>query len=535
MKLKFNLPLRYKITFLVCGVSILCLLVTNYFIQRNFEQTIIANIEEKAKDISKTAALSPVFVNGLSGKDSDKTIQQYAEKMRKAANVSFLVVLDMNGIRKSHPLPSKIGKKYAGGDAGEVFKGHEHMSIAKGTLGKSLRYFTPVYSQDGKQIGAILVGVLIDDVERQVAKSTRVILFSMLLGIIVGLISAILLANKVKKILFGMEPVEIAHQLEQRSAILEYAREGIIAVDQFSRITLLNKEASRLIKLMGIYNDPIGMDIGQVMPQFQLSSLISGGAKILDKEYSFRGLVIVANIVPIYVNQQITGAVATFRDKTEIKQMAEQLTGARAYAEALRAQTHEFMNKLHVIQGLVTMKIYDKLTDYVKQISHSFQTEVGYLSKRIKDPVIAGFIIGKASYARENGAKLMVTEKSYVPKSNNNDRIQDLVTILGNLIDNAIDSLQGCKEKIVEVEVCPVENHQLSITVSDTGTGMNREIQEQVLEKGFSTKGDNRGIGLYLVFETIKKLNGKMTISSKHQQGTTIHVSISLEGEEQEL
>lgn len=214
--------------------------------------------------------------------------------------------------------------------------------------------------------------------------------------------------------------------------------------------------------------------------------------------------------------------------------MAEQLTGAKEYAEALRAQTHEFMNKLHVIQGLVQMKIYDKLTDYVKQISHSFQTELGYLSKRIKDPVIAGFIIGKASYARENGAQLKVTENSYVPKPNNNATIQDLVTILGNLIDNAIDSLQGCKEKKVEVEVRPVENNQLSIIVSDTGMGMNREIQDQILEKGFSTKGDNRGIGLYLVFETIKKLNGKITILSESQLGTTIHVTISFEGKEQE-
>lgn len=290
MKLKLNLPLRYKITFLVCGVSILCLLVTNYFIQRNLEQTIIANIKEKAKVVSKTAALSPVYIDGLSGKVSDSAIQQYAEKMRKAANVSFLVVLDMNGIRKSHPLPSKIGKKYAGGDAGEVFKGHEHMSIAKGTLGKSLRYFTPVYNQDGKQIGAVLVGILIDDVERQVAKSTRVILFSMLLGIIVGLVGAMLLANKVKKILFGMEPVEIAHQLEQRSAILEYAREGIIAIDQSSRITLLNKEASRLIKSMGINSNPIGMEIGQVMPQLQLSSLISRGEKYWIRNTHFVGL-----------------------------------------------------------------------------------------------------------------------------------------------------------------------------------------------------------------------------------------------------
>ncbi|WP_312470684.1 DcuS/MalK family sensor histidine kinase [Neobacillus sp.] len=532
MKYKFNLPLQIKITFLVCGVSILCLIVTNVFIQENVEKTIIGHIEEKAKDISKTAAVSPVFIDGLSGKASDKTIQQYAEKMRKAANVPFLVVMDMNGIRKSHPLPDKIGKEYAGGDAGEVFKGHEHISIAEGTLGKSLRYFTPVYNEDGKQIGAILVGVLLDDVEQKVWKSTRVIYISMLLGLIVGLIGAVLLSRKVKKIMFGMEPTEIANLLEQRSAVLEYAREGVIAIDKTSRITLLNKEASKLMRSIGVSNDAIGMKIEEVLPQLQLTKLMATGEKLLDQEYSLRELVIVANIVPIYVNKEITGAVATFRDKTEIRQLAEQLTGARTYAEALRAQTHEFMNKLHVILGMVHMKIYDKLAEYVKQISNSFQTEVGFLTARIKDPVIAGFIIGKASHAREHGAILYVTENSFLPKPNNNEVVQDVVTILGNLIDNSIEALNGCREKKVEVEIHPIENKKLSIKVSDSGSGINEEVQEQVFERGFSTKGENRGIGLYLVLETIKKLNGKITILSEPAKGTILHVIIPFEGKE---
>jgi CitB family two-component system sensor histidine kinase MalK len=208
--MKFNLPLQYKVTILVCGVSILSLLVTNFFIQKNVEQTTIDHIEEKAKIVSRTAAMSPIFIEGLSGKLNGKTIQNYAEKMRKSTGVRFIVVLDMKGIRKSHPIESEIGKKYAGGDAGEVFHGHEHTSIGNGTLGKSLRYFSPVYNKDGKQIGAILVGVLLNDVERTVWKSTKFILISMLLGVVVGLIGAVLLSRKVKKILFGMEPVEIA-------------------------------------------------------------------------------------------------------------------------------------------------------------------------------------------------------------------------------------------------------------------------------------------------------------------------------------
>ncbi|PFO07847.1 two-component system sensor histidine kinase DcuS [Bacillus sp. AFS076308] len=532
MKNKWNLSLQYKIILLVCGVSILCLLVTNFFIQKNVEQTTIDHIEEKAKTVSKTAAINPIFIDGLSGKVSGDTIQTYAEQVRKSAGVPFLVVLDMNGIRLSHPLPNKIGKKYAGGDAGQVFQGREHISIATGTLGKSLRYFTPVYNHNGKQIGAILVGVLLDDVERKVWKSTKVILFSMLLGVFVGLVCAVVFSRKVKNILFGMEPVEIANLLEQRSAVLEYAREGVIAVDQYGEITLINQEAGRLIKSVGFDCDPIGMKIEEIFPQFQLNSLMATGKKLLDKEYSFRGLVIMANIVPTYVNNEITGAVATFRDKTEIRQLAEQLTGARLYADALRSQTHEFMNKLHVILGLAQMKIYDQLTDYVKQISSSFQTEEGFLTARIKDPVIAGFIIGKSSFAREQGAVLTITENSYFPRQKSNEFVQDIVTVLGNLIDNSIEALKGCQEKKVEVEFLTSQNDELIIKVSDTGMGMSQEVEEQIFERGFSTKGNNRGIGMYLVLEAVKKLNGKISILSEPGKGAILQVAIPVAGEE---
>lgn len=532
MKSNINIRLQTKITLLVCGVVILCLIVTNYLIQKNVEKTVVGHIEEKAKDVSSTAAISPVFIDGLSGKLSDKVIEKYAEKMREVTDVTFIVVLDMNGIRKSHPLPDKIGKKYAGGDAGEVFKGKEYSSIAVGTLGESLRYFTPVYNEGGKQIGAILVGVLLDDVERKVWQSTRVIFISMLLGLIVGLAAAILLAKKVKKILFGMEPVEVANLLEQRSAVVEYAREGVLAVDRSARITILNKEASRLLKSMGINYDPIGIKLEEVLPQLHLSSLMLTGEKVLDQEYRLRGQVIVANIVPIYVSGRITGAVATFRNKTEIKQLAEQLTGARIYAEALRSQTHEFMNKLHVILGMVQMEFYDQLTEYVKTISNSFQSEVGFLTARIKDPVIAGFIIGKISYARENGAVLHLSKDSFVPKPQNEEVIQDVVTILGNLIDNAMEALKGCEQKKVEVEITPIENQYLSITVIDTGMGISKDIQSLIFNKGFSTKGENRGIGLYLVHQALEYLKGEIVISSDSGKGTKIQVVFPYEGKE---
>ncbi len=534
MKRKWNLPLQLKITLLVCGVSILCLLVTNYFIQRNVEQTIVDHIRDEAKDVSKSAAINPIFIAGLKGEISDAEIQAYAERIRKATDVRFLVVLDMNGIRKSHPMPDKIGQKYAGGDADDVFKGKEYSSIAEGTLGESLRYFTPVKDENGKQIGAILVGVLLDDVEKKVWESTRLILVSMVIGLAIGMIGAILLGRKVKNILFGMEPAEIANLLEQRSAVVEHAREGVIALGKDSTITLLNQEATRLLASMGVKESLVGVHLAKVLPQLPIDSILDKGNKILDQEYSVGGVVIVTNIVPIYVDGVITGAVATFRDKTEIKQLAEQLTGARIYAEALRSQTHEFMNKLHVILGMVQMEIYDQLVDYVKQISHSFQSEVGYLTARIKDPVITGFVIGKVSYAREKGATLELSENSFLPKSKDQAIVQDIITIVGNLIDNSLDALNGCGEKKVTLDIYPIDKGSLSITVSDTGIGMSKSVQLMVLEKGFSTKGANRGLGLYLIEKVTENLGGSINISSKIGKGSTFKIVIPYEGKDEE-
>jgi len=525
---KKNLKLQTKIIILVCGVCILCLLVTNYFIQKNVEETIVGNIEEKARNMSRTAALSPVFTSGLSGEIPEDKIQQYAEELRKATNVAFIVVLDMKGIRKSHPMPEKIGQKYAGGDAGKVFEGEEHTSIAKGTLGMSLRYFTPVYNEDGEQIGAILVGFLLDGVQKKVNESHAVIIASMLVGMVVGLIGAILMAKKVKKILFGMEPDEIAKLLEQRSAILDYAREGVLAVDRSSRITLLNQEGSRLVRNIGIIN-PMEKKAEDILPQIPFMSVMKTGDKELDQEYSLNGLDVVANILPIYVNQEIVGAVATFRDKTEIRQMTEQLTGVKAYAEALRAQTHEFMNKLHVILGMVQLEFYDQIPDYVKGITDRFQSEVGYITSRIKDPVLAGFILGKVSFSREKGAKLTFSEDSYLPKSQNKAMVQDLVTILGNLIDNSLDAVQGSQEKRIELEIKHTEDGHLAIRISDTGNGIEQDCLEKVFVKGFSTKGENRGIGLHLVQNVIKKLGGRLSIHSDIDNGTEICMDIPYE------
>jgi len=532
MKKRKKLRLQTTITLLVTAVICTCFLVAYISSIQYVKETTFAKIEEKARDISRTVAMSQVVINGLSNKEDEDKIQPYAEKIRKATDVRFVVVLDMNGVRKSHPITNKIGKKFVGGDDKPVYKGKENFSIAKGTLGTSLRFFTPVYDEKGKQIGAVSVGIAIDEVQEQMDKTSKNIYISALIGLLVGIIGAVFLAKKVKRIMFGMEPDEIANLLEQRSAMLKNVREGVLAVDQTSTITLLNQEAERLLKNISSNHQLVAKKVDDILPNSHIGTVLETGLKRLDQEYSYKGLVIVMNIVPITVDDQIVGAVATFRDKSEMKLMAEQLTGVRLYAEALRAQTHEFMNKLHVIVGLVQLELYDQILGYVRDLKEQSISTADFFTKNIKDPVLSGFLLGKVSYAREKGSELKFTDETFLPTPKNKDIVKDLVTILGNLIDNALDALAYCENKEVIVEIIPISDRELSITVMDNGIGMSPEVQKSIFEKGFSTKGANRGFGLYLVFQSIKELNGRISISSEEGTGTKINVIIPFEKQE---
>ena len=518
------LSLWKTITFLVCTVVILSLLVTDVLISHNVERTTEESQAEKAKTIAHIVANSPIVIEGLTGRKDVAEIQTYTNRLLKNTGVQFIVVMDMNGIRKSHPDPNKIGQHFVGGDEGIALKGKEHVSLAKGTLGASMRVFVPIFSEAGEQIGAVAVGISADNVQERVKESRHIIYIGVGVGILVGIIGAILLARHIKNILFGLEPHEIVKILEERDTMLQSVKEGIIAVDKEARVTLINNEAKRLFKKSGLEENFIGKDVELYMPNSRIKEVLQTGEAQLHEEQNIYGITIVTNRVPLYVKGEIVGAIATFRDKTEIRKLAEELTGIRLYAEALRAQSHEFMNKMHVVLGLTHMKQYEELQKYVSSMVSEHQYEIGGIMRKIKNPVFAGFLLGKLSYAREKNIQLIVSEDSYLPETNDESIIHELITIVGNLIDNAVDAVMNCEKKQVQVSIRYED--RLIITVQDTGTGIEKDKFNTIFMKGYSTKGDNRGYGLYLVNESIKRIDGEIYFHSLLGKGTTITIEI---------
>jgi Signal transduction histidine kinase regulating citrate/malate metabolism len=521
---KTNLKLQTTITLLVCGVIAMSLLVTDLLIGLKIAISTEKNLADKATNIARIVASSQPIIESLTGKRDEKVIQETADNIRNITSVEYVVVMDMNEIRKSHPDITKLGKHFVGGDVGDALKGHEYVSTAQGTLGMSLRAFTPIFASDGKQVGVVAVGILLNNVQQAVAQSRIIIYIGVAFGFLVGVIGAMLLAKSIKKTMFGLEPSEIAKLLEERSAMLHSVREGILAVDKDSRITLINEEAMRVFSRAGIIN-PIGKKVDECIENTRMSEVLKTGQAELDQEQDIKGIKILTNRIPILVKGETVGVIATFRDKTKIRILAEQLSGVRLYADALRAQTHEFMNKLHIILGMLHMKCYDELAEYINSIANKYQEQVGFVIRHIKDPVLAGFILGKMSYSREIEVEFILSEECFVPEPEEHEITHELVTILGNLVDNAMEAVKDCKSKIVNLDLV-YEDDILTIEVSDTGSGISDELKNEIFVKGYSTKGDNRGLGLYLVQKSVERLGGNMEIISQIGNGTTFTIYV---------
>ncbi|AOZ89506.1 two-component system sensor histidine kinase DcuS [Bacillus xiamenensis] len=523
--MKKTLRLQTRLTIFVCIVVLISLCITFFTIWSETAKNIHQQERDIALSTAKMVAEAPITAKSLEDDHSYSALRKYTTNVQRITKTEFVVVMDMNGIRKTHPNPQKIGKRFAGGDEKPALQGKEHISTASGTLGRSMRAFVPVYNKDGKQLGAVAVGITLKEIDLIIHQNLIPLYFVTSLSLLSGIIGALIVARKVKKIMFGLEPDEIATLLKERSAMLESTKEGILAVDQHGKIKLANAEAKRLFHNMGIMVDPREQDVQALLPSSGLKQVIETRKPLLDRDVRMNGLELVFNEVPITVKGEIVGAIATFRDKTEVKHLAEQLSGVKMYANALRAQSHEFMNKLHVILGLVQLKNYDDLGTYIKDIAIYQQTETNEIINHVKNSVLAGFLLGKQSYIREQGATLEVICSTQVPNSEDPSVTHDLITVIGNLLNNALDAVSHTKNKNISISFRYVQE-QLHIEITDTGVGLTKEEQEMMFEQGFSTKGEDRGFGLYFVDQSIKKLNGHLIVTSEKGEGTTFSLRI---------
>lgn len=530
--------LHYKLIIFI-SVLILCIssvfeLVSQEMLQKN------AKHEKglKALAISQAVANMPEIRTAFLKENPSVTIQPIVEKIRKKVGAEFIVVGNRNEIRYSHPNSMLIGKRMVGGDNEKVFKGNEIISESTGTLGPSLRGKSPIINNQGDVIGVVSVGYLIKDIEEEANKFHKKLLFNSLIILVIGISAAFLISFNIKKSIFGLEPKEIGRMYQEKHAILESIHEGIIAIDENCEITVVNENAHKVLSIPN--NIKLrGLKIEDILHNSHLKKVVETGEAIYDLEFLINEKMVIINCVPISgVDGNIVGAVTSFREKSELNKVLNELSQIKAYSEGLRAQSHEYSNKLHTILGLMQLESYQEAIELISKESNITQNIIQFIMEEISDPVIAGLLIGKISLANELKVDFMLDHNSSfadVPKEVNRE---DLITIIGNLLNNAFDAvLESNKpEKKVSLFLTDI-GQDLIIEIDDNGNGVPEELVEDIFLYGVTTKKKNKnsGIGLHLVQRLLLKLNGQITFHSNENGGTTFIVAIPKQQKENNI
>jgi two-component system, CitB family, sensor kinase len=474
---------------------------------------------------AETVAGLPEVIQAFKEPNPSSLIQPIAENIRKKTGAQFIVVSNMKLIRYSHPDPLKIGKHMVGDDDTKVLLGQGSITQAKGSLGFSIRGKYPIFDQQHHQIGIVSVGFLIHDIWKKLTSLILEIIGIGAIALIVGLIGAFLLSGHIKKQIFNLEPHEIAFLTQQQAAILESIREGIIAVDTSGIITTFNKEAKSMLPKESV--EPIGKAITSILPSSRMTEVINEGTSHFDQPMIVGNSLVVVNRIPVKLNGVVIGAVASFRDKLHLDQLDRRLADIGQYVDTLRSQRHEFMNKLHLIFGLIQMKEYELVRELIEDVHSEQQNVLDFFLARIRDPAIVGVLIGKMHRAKELGIQLSITDDSSVPEHCSHR--ETILTILGNAIENAMEAIKTLEKETHPATSITVhikeETERLYIEVNDTGPGIDPELGNQMFEDGKSTKGDGRGFGLALVSKLVSRLNGSILMISS-PEGATLQVSL---------
>jgi two-component system CitB family sensor kinase len=522
-------------TKLMLGISIL-IIVMGSIIEITFKNIMETNLEHeigtKALSVAKSIANMPEIQNAFRTDNPSSIIQPIAEKIRQQVGAEFIVIGNRDEIRYSHPNPDRLGQKMVGGDNGKVFKGKSIISESTGTLGPSLRGKAPIFI-NGNVIGVVSVGYLQTDIRKEVARIQQKIFFAILIILVGGLIAALLISLNIKRAIFGLEPKEIAWMYQEKHAILESIHEGIIAIDTEGKITVVNETAHKILKVPDT-TLLRGKKIEEVLENTRLLEVVKKGQAEYDQEIMIFGEVYLANRIPIFNNRNVVvGAVASFRNKSELSSLLQELSHIKAYAEGLRAQTHEYSNRLYTLLGLIQLGSYKEAIDFISKEVDVAQGFIQFLMREIPDPIIAGFILGKISLASELKIHFLIDRESSfkdVPQHLSRD---GLITIIGNLVNNAFEAVRtnGQEEKRVTLFLTDI-GKDLIIEVEDNGVGIDSSYQEQIFKEGFTTKSrtSNAGIGLSLVKKAINNLGGSIYYSSDRGTGTIFTVAIPKSG-----
>lgn len=457
--------------------------------------------EQRALQVARTIASDP-GLGDLVRERRQPQVQQLALRDARATGALFVVITDDQGVRLSHPNPSEIGKKVST-DPREALSGNEVAEIDRGTLGLSARGKVPLRDSTGKIVGEVSVGFAATEISDNLSALLRTAIPIGIAAIAVGAVLTALLGRRLKQGLFGLEPDEVADLLRERDAVLFGINEGVLAVDAERRVTMSNDEANRLLGKQIERGTPIAK-VG--LPGRLEAAFLTGVDQQLTAVAGDR--VLVARHRPVHQGGRDLGSVLTLRDRTDLEQLTSELASVRNMTGALRAQRHEFANRMHTIMGLLQTGSAQDALDYV-QGSVQPLDDGPVSSDAVRSNTIRAFFGGKSAHAAERGVALVLSPESYVPRKL--VAPVEVITVLGNLVDNAIDATPTGGEVVVDLLA---EGDDLVVSVANTGAGVPDELASAIFVDGVSTKGSDRGMGLAIARQTADGLGGSLELTS---------------------
>lgn len=495
--------------------------------------------DRNLQNISETIATSPSFMENdiQNGTAQDQVnLMRYLDSLKKSLyDVDVISIVNKNNQRFYHTNHSLIGTQYDGEqpDFSPVEKTF-YIVNTNGPSGAQRRAYSALYSETGEYLGFIMVIILTEHVNQNVTQIITTYAILAVVAIIIELFITSRISKSIKNSLLGYEPDTISAMYLVRDNILESLKEGVIAVDKNGTILFTNNSAVKMLDKSSTATEFIGKNIEQIKNGNVIKTVLNG----TEKEFGIQGqrmdgTDVIIDRIPIKHEEDPIDTICILHDRAEYTKLMEDLAGTRYLVDSMRANNHDFTNKLHVILGLIQMEMYDQATSYIENITMVQRASISKIMNCISEPALAALLIGKTARAAELNVKFTLRDGSHFSNTDMHIPTEVLITVIGNLIENAFESMNAKEPNPSNPNELIIglfsKEDSILITVDDTGLGISEENKQRIFENGFSTKGENRGTGLYQVKTMVENFGGLITVDSQENVGTSFFVYFSKE------